>query len=98
MLTLLLFAVALVAIASIVVTARVTRSRAQAQSAADAVALAVAVSGSTTAEGVAAANQAVIVRLDVDENSVIVTVARGGVRASARAIRVECQGSCAAIP
>ena len=96
--TVLVFAIALVALATVVVTARATLSRAEAQSAADAVALAIAATDVAAGEAVAATNGAMIVSLTDDFSGVVVTVARGGVRASARAIRVECPGSCAAIP
>jgi hypothetical protein len=96
--TLLVFAVALVCIAVLTVTARTVHHRAHAQSAADAVALAAAHDGAPAADRVAHANDATIVRLVDDDDTVTVTVSRGGVQASARASRGECRGSCPSIP
>ena len=96
--TLLVFASALVCLAVLTVTARTVLARAHAQSAADAVALAAAYDGPAAATRVADANDANIVNIVDDADAVTVTVTRGGVRASARASRGECRGSCPSIP
>jgi uncharacterized membrane protein len=72
--TLLVFATALICIAALTVSARVVHARAQAQSAADAVALAAAYDGEVASARVAAANNVVIVRTYDDGDTVSVTV------------------------
>ncbi len=96
--TLLVFTIALVGIAALTLTARTVHARAQAQTAADAVALAAAYDGPAAATRIAAANDVVIVRIRDVDDSVVVTVSRSGVQASARAARGECRGSCRPIP
>jgi hypothetical protein len=76
-----------VSLAVIVVTARTVLSRAVAQQAADAAALAALDEGESGAHRLAAANGAVVVRVDVEDGEVTVEVRRDGVSARARAAR-----------
>ena len=78
-------------------TARVTAARARAQGAADAVALA-AVVDRALASRVAQDDRVTIVALLEDASGVEVTVEVAGVRATARAVSLECRGSCLSIP
>lgn len=96
--TVLVFSIALVSIAVLTLTARTVHARAQAQTSADAVAIAAAYDGDPAARRVAGANNVRIVNIRDDEDGVTVTVERGGVRASARASRGKCRGSCLPIP
>lgn len=90
----LVFSIAFVSIVALTLTARAVHARAHAQTAADAVAIAAAYDGDPAATRVARANEVRIMSIREDEDGVTVTVERGGVRASARASRGRCRGSC----
>ncbi|MFM2076190.1 MAG: hypothetical protein RJA49_80, partial [Actinomycetota bacterium] len=86
----LVLAVAVVVVLSMVAVARLGRrvlDEEQAQVAADAAALAGSTGGASAASALASANAGALVRFAVDGNDVVVVVAVGDARATARATR-----------